>query len=676
MVLAAAVATAQPAASATAQPAAAAPIAPAQSGVTAYPAAFFAAYQPNTALDMVGHLPGFNLDTGNAVRGFGGAAGNVLVDGSRPASKDDALDEILKRIPVSSVLWIEIIRGGAPGIDMQGKTVLANVVRRHDGKTKLTIAVAGDRWYDGRFRPALRLEGAKSIGRTNVEASVLLAGFVDDGAGNGSRVQRDAAGATINSGPEHSVGGGALYRANLSIERPAAGGKLKLHGSLSRNPYHYLQDDRLVPAGDQRERDRQIQDTAEIGLNYDHPLGGKSSVETVLLQQFGRNDFSSDFAAPGDVEHFFLGKKTSESIARVTLKASPSKSLSLEAGGEGDFNTLSDHTAFAVNGAAIAIPAANVRITETRGEAFATATWRMRPTVTLESGLRVEASKIAAAGDVISGRTFVFAKPRAVVTWSPDDDDQVRVRVEREVGQLNFDDFAAGQATLANGAVQAGNPNLTPEQAWVFEAAYERKFLGGADATITARHYLLTDVIDRAPVYSASGVFDAPGNIGGGRKDEIAFSLTLPTDKLGIPRGQLTGQATWRWSSVTDPTTGLPRAISGLKPVAAEAHFTQGLPKWNLTWGIDVFDQSRQTYYRFNEIDTDQLKIYVSPFAEYKPRGDLAIRLEIANASGRGFEHTRQIYLGPRNVDALNYTDIRYLRAGRGIHLRIRKTFG
>ncbi len=646
------------------------------SGVTAYPAAFFAPYQPNTALDMVSHLPGFSLDIGNAVRGFGGAAGNVLVDGARPTSKDDALDEILKRIPVSSVLRIEIIRGGAPGVDMQGKTVLANVVRRHDGKTKATIAVAGDRWYDGRLKPALRLEGSKSIGATNIEASVLLAGFVDDGAGNGTRIQRNAAGATINSGPERSVGGGAIYRANASIERPVAGGKLKLHGSLAKNPYRYRQDDQLVPAGEQRERDRQDQDTAEIGLNYDHSLGGKASVETVLLQQFGRNDFTSDFAAPGDLEHFFVGKKTGESIARVTLKARPNRLLSLEAGAEGDFNTLVDHTVFAVNGAVVALPAANVRITETRGEGFATVTWQMRRTVTLESGLRVEASKIAASGDVVSGRTFVFAKPRAVVTWSPDDDDQVRARVEREVGQLNFDDFAAGQATLADGAVQAGNPNLTPEQAWVFEGAYERKFLGGADATITARHYRLTDVIDRAPVFGASGVFDAPGNIGGGRKDEVAFSLTLPTDKLGIPRGQVTSQATWRWSSVTDPTTGLQRSISGLKPADAEAHFTQGLPKWKLTWGGDVIDQWRQTFYRFNEIDTDQLKIYVSLFAEYKPRQDLAIRVEVANASGHGFEHTRQIYLGPRNTDGLNLTDIRNVHAGRGIHLRIRKTFG
>ena len=79
---------------------------------------------------MVNALPGFALDAGDGVRGFGGAAGNVLIDGERPATKNDTLDEVLQRIPASSVARIDVIRGGAPGIDMQGKTVIANVIRR------------------------------------------------------------------------------------------------------------------------------------------------------------------------------------------------------------------------------------------------------------------------------------------------------------------------------------------------------------------------------------------------------------------------------------------------------------------------------------------------------------------------------------------------------------------
>lgn len=322
------------------------------------------------------------------------------------------------------------------------------------------------------------------------------------------------------------------------------------------------------------------------------------------------------------------------------------------------------------------LPAANVQVTEARAEMFGTATWQARPTVALEAGLRVEASRIAATGDVVSARDLIFPKPRAVITWSPAPADQVRVRLEREVGQLNFDDFGAQSANLNTGTVHAGNPNLIPQQDWVVEAAYERRFWGAGDATITLRHYALTDVIDRVPIYDPAGAFDAPGNIGSGTKDEAAFAVTLPTDKLGLKRGLLTGQATLRRSSVIDPTVGLARPISGLHPNDWELHFTQGLPRWKATWGFDVNGQWRETYYRFDEIDTDKLKTFAVLFAEYKPRPDLAFRAELRNAGGRGFEHAREVYLGPRNLDGLDYVDVRDLHTGRFVYFRVLKTFG
>ena len=107
---------------------AAAPATTPQQGLTSYPAAYFAGATTGTALDMVNRLPDFVLDTGSSVRGFEGAAGNVLVNGERPASKSDALDAILQRIPAAKVERIDVVRGGAPGIDMQGKTVIANLV--------------------------------------------------------------------------------------------------------------------------------------------------------------------------------------------------------------------------------------------------------------------------------------------------------------------------------------------------------------------------------------------------------------------------------------------------------------------------------------------------------------------------------------------------------------------
>src|SRR3546814_18699861 len=74
-------------------------------GTTSYAADFFTRSQPTTAYDMVVLLPVFRLQAGTAeVRGSSGSGGNVLVDGTPPASKEDTHDTILNRIPARLAL--------------------------------------------------------------------------------------------------------------------------------------------------------------------------------------------------------------------------------------------------------------------------------------------------------------------------------------------------------------------------------------------------------------------------------------------------------------------------------------------------------------------------------------------------------------------------------------------
>lgn len=56
------------------------------SDTTVYPASHFAAFSPQSALDIVERTPGFVLVEGEDVRGFGAAGANVLIDGARPSS--------------------------------------------------------------------------------------------------------------------------------------------------------------------------------------------------------------------------------------------------------------------------------------------------------------------------------------------------------------------------------------------------------------------------------------------------------------------------------------------------------------------------------------------------------------------------------------------------------------
>ena len=674
--LVAALAAAAPqAAAATPAPVVAA--APAQ-GVTSYPPVFFADGNVSTALDMVQRLPGFTLDTGSSVRGYEGAAGNVLVDGARPTSKTDPLDQILYRIPASQVDHIEVIRGGAPGIDMQGKSILANVVRKKTASYRGLLAIA-DNYSpaDGKQRPGYRLEGSGPLGPGSFEAGVRYGSYFDNGVGDGAHVRVDPTGKLLRQSKVHGTGDGHQPEATAAYETPLLGGKLRLNGRLFWDHYVYQENNLYVLPAGLVELDRSPQDQAqtELGGRYARDFGPALQLELVGLRQTKDLKLGDSFTDGTDSADFFLRKATVETIGRAVLKYRPTPELSLEAGGETAVNTLNSHTTFSRNGVAKVLPAGNVEVEEDRSELFAKAVWRPSPQWTVEGGLRYEFSTISSSGDVVLEKDLHFAKPRLLVAWAPNETTQVRARIEREVGQLNFDDFVA-TSSLNTGVVTTGNPNLNPQQAWVGELAVEQTFWRDGQAGLSVRHYEISDATDRAPIFTATSVFDGPANIGDGTKNELQFDLTLPLSRLGVKGGRLQGTSTWRWSEVTDPTTGAKRQISGLRHQKWEAHFTQPIPGLKSIWGVDVDSGWRETYYRFDQVSTDKLKTWVRLFAEYKPQPDLVFRVEVQNATSRGFRHTRQDFGGPRGTKPLVATDDRDIQIGPSLYLRVRKSFG
>ena len=645
-------------------------------GVISYPPVFFTASQPSTALDMVSRLPGFTVDVGDAVRGFEGAAGNVLIDGQRPTTKTDDLEEILRRIPAGQVVRIDLIRGGAPGIDMQGKSVLANVVKKQGGGFRGVAALSNSFIYDGRVMPGVRLELSGDQGDRVWETSARYGTGVDDGAGQGRRVRSGPVGEPMILSDVDAEGDTRQTTLTGAYATPLFGGQAKVNARLFNDNFKYEEINRITYPAPGREGTIEHVDEfeTELGGSFIRGLGDKTTMELIALRKDERQDITSDFRADAARASFSLDRDTSETIGRAVLKHRPNDLFSLETGGEVAINILESRTAYGKDGVDVPLPAANVRIQEDRGEAFAKGVWRPNSKWTVEAGLRYEASRIESSGDVSLEKSLYYAKPRLALTWSPQPETQVRFRFERVVDQLDFDDFVA-ESSLNTGVITAGNPDLVPEQSWVSEAAFEQRFAGAA-LVLTVRHSALSDAIDRAPVFLPTGVFDAPSNIGDGTLDELILSLSVPLAKVGLKGATIKGESTWRRSEVTDPTTGEKREISGLRPLEWEAHFTHDLPAYRLTWGVDVFGGWRETYYRFDEISTDKLKTYVVPFGEWKPRPDIVIRAELQNATNRGFRHTRTVYDGPRGASDIAFVDNRDIQFGRMYWFRIRKSFG
>jgi outer membrane receptor protein involved in Fe transport len=648
------------------------PAAASREGVIGYAPADFAASRPNTALDMVNRLPGFTLDSGDQVRGFAGAAGNVLIDGQRPTSKSEQLSDTLARIPINQVERIDIIRGGAAGIDMQGRTVIANVIRKHVDSFQQVATLSGIAFArTGHTLPGWDYEATLQKGEQRFDLELSRGIAYDDSVGYGTRTTVDVPTNTVTLlQHDFTEADGLVYTARGGYKGPLAGGVFSANGQISTDEFKD-EEHFYSPATDERYMSRSANDRGEIGLNYKRPIAEKFEIEVLGLSKLAQGSGVSTGDANGSSSLFDVNAEAGESIGRGILRYTASPTLSFEGGGEAAYNYRKQQIAFTQDHLRVALPASDVKVEETRGEGFLQGTWRPSPKFTLEAGVREERSTITETGDEPLERSFVYPKPRLLATWSPTKSDQVRVRIERVVGQLDFQDFISN-TDLNSGVLSAGNSDLRPSKTWAYEIAFEKRFWGGGAAVLTLRHEDITDVVDRLPFLvgvdaNGDGIPDDAnndgvpdqvlvsgiGNIGDGSNDVAQLNLTLPLEKLGIKGGELKVNALFQSGHVHDPLTHESRNISGQRPNDVKVNYRQDLPAWNLSYGFTWYPGWSERRYLLEEVDALDLHQFWASFVEYKPTPKFTLRAEIDNFDPYHFSVQRREFDAPRNTGSI-----------------------
>jgi hypothetical protein len=647
----------------------------ARQGVLVFETAFFADARPDTALDMIARLPGFAFESGDSgTRGLAGTAGNVLIDGRRPSTKSDNLDQILRRISAAGVAHVELIRGGAPGIDMQGRSVVANVVLIRTVTTERVVESNTYVYPDGHLGPVLSARYSRREGDDQIEGSI--SGFTDrtDGTGDGFRRRYDPAGNLIQDADLVLWDRIRNLRATGAVQRRVGGGLLRVNGLLGWFGNENSQDLLIRSgAGVDSFNDEESNDVnGELGVNWTRDLGPRTGLELTGLQRYSTEDYTGVSESSGDSSTFTADSTSGESIGRAILRFRPNDRWSFETGGEVAYNFLDSATAYSENGVPIPLPSSSVKVEELRGEVFGQATWRPSPTLTVEGGMRVEVSEISQSGDSDLTKSFVYPKPRIQATWTPWTGHQFRFRAEREVGQLDFGDFIAS-ADIDIGQVEGGNPDLEPEKATVIETIYERRFWGEGVFDVTVSHAEIEDVVDVIPL---TGGFDGVGNIGDGTSDFFQLRLTLPTDRLGIPNGRFQTRGSWSSTSVLDPVTGEERRFQGNQAFGCGVSFNQDLAGGRWSYGFDHgcnVDKGRA--FRVREVRAFYEEPGVGAFVQWKPQGDLTVRLDLGNATDRAQGYDREIYTGPRDTAPLAFREVRRTRMSPWLFVQIRKTF-
>ncbi|MEP6907665.1 MAG: TonB-dependent receptor [Pseudoxanthomonas sp.] len=648
-------------------------------GITGYAHEYFVATSPSNARDMVERLPGFTVVESDAdVRGYAAAQGNVLIDGARPSSKHVDIGELLKRIPAASVDRIELIRSGAPGIDMGGFAVLANVIRKRGANTESAIEFGGVASTDGWTAPLAQLEYGRRWDSRALDLAVKFEPELDDDSGRGTIRSFDPQGTLLESAALDTRTVKRNGEASASWRQPLAGGRFTLttamRGERARTD---TQITALLPGSDNEvvAEDEDLTQ-AEIGARFVRTLGTHSTLEMMASQQLGWLDSLERSMEGGDEESFEEKTDTGESIARIDLTHEWSGQLSFATSLEGAFNFLESNAALVENGNPVLLPGSEVRIEETRVEVAAGATWKPAAQWVLEAGMRVENSSITQTGDTPLERRFTYPKPRIAVRWDADDHNQLRLTLSREVGQLDFADFVAS-ASLDSGLVSAGNAELEPDKTWRMVTAWEHHFWTDAAFTASWTHDRITDVVDRVLVTTTDDVFDAPGNIGAGRRDTLTIELSAPLDRFGFSGAQLRSAMLWRRSRVTDPVTGESRGISEEKPVEASIELTQDLPAWRFNWGLQVEHiAERKTKYRYDEVRNESEGTGWTLFAERRIGEHWRMRAEATDLFGRDFKETRDKYDGPLSTRAIDEIERRNHQTPGYFSLTFRRSMG
>ena len=643
--------------------------------VTSYAPGFFNDRHPSTAFEMVGLLPSFQLTEGNSsVRGYAGSIGNVLIDGRPPNSKDETLETILRRINPDAVERIEVLRTGASNVDFLGFPMLANVILKGDVAPKGQVSVEDSFMRHGQTNP--KATGRMTWGITDVLEVTATAsrGVPDSGAGYGNRYNFDPAGVLTRKDTYIISRHDDNWNISAGYRQPLFGGTVHVTGLMNEmRMFAPVIDDQYYPVVSHSPgSESEFRSDSEFGLQYNHPLWA-GDAEIDLIRR-GRSDHhpqttivSGVAVTSGTLAY------SSESILHSVIHQKLAPNLSMDAGIDGTLNTLANIVSLSKGGVNIPLPAAQVHLEEKRGEGTANMAWQASPALTIEAGIRYEISRLKQTGDSNLTRIFGYLKPRIKASYKFDSENTFRLLITREAGQLNFNNFVTSVVTKDN-QVNGGNKNLRPQTLWEGDLTWEHALKGGS-LVVNYKHQLISDVADSVSIVGVSGLFNATGNIGGGRFDQAQINWVTPV--AWIPGMTFQGNLAYTFSSVTDPDTHTRRSISGSLPWTGKASFTQNVPEWNMRFGISYNLPGGFNTYRYNELQWSHLKYpETEVFAEYKPASEWLLRLYLRNALDKRNLRQRFTYAGSRGTTAYTGLEDRRFTYGPELGFYAQYAFG
>jgi len=676
------------------------------SRTTTYDAAYFAQFAPRTALDIARRVPGFQLDLGVTqsdlgavdVRGFSGTAGNVVFNGARPSSKAENLQDTLSRIPAQRVVRVEIGPGDLYGSDYAGKSQVLNVILSEASGFDANLTAATMRRYTGYINTDLQGSALIRKGQHTINLSA--------GTGRNKQLEEgtdtltdEITGEPVEFRRKHNsyFNRDPFLAGSWALEQ-SSDSAFRLNARWQPSRFDLTQDNRVTPADGPQHDDNLFQKyrdpVLELGGDVTRPLAGGALKFVGLATRRKRDDMDTYLQRDGLIENnaMVVGgfeqtvkAHRNETIGRLTWTRANLAGFSFEAGAEAALNTLDstvDLFEFDENGDRVQInlPLDDATVKEKRGEIYFSMGKNLSPDLRIDGGMNYEFSNLKVRGDAFADRTLKFWKPNIAVDWKLGGNWHTRFSIRRVVAQLDFYDFIS-VAELSTDRVNAGNENLQPQRTWEFRAMAEHPILGDGLVKLDLGYDRISMLQDRILICDPEDptdpetCFDAPGNIGTGKRAFATLTLDAPLSRIwnGL---RIKFDGTLQRTRVDDPITGDPRKFSGFFPAWQwNVDVRRDIGKWS--YGFNVGDNQRFTFYRTDEFDTNfNGGPYSTAFVEYRPTARTAISFNVDNAFETSGNRERILFSPNRATPEDIVHELRERNRHISVGLTLKQSFG
>ncbi|WP_209349511.1 hypothetical protein [Pontixanthobacter sp. CEM42] len=343
-----------------------------------------------------------------------------------------------------------------------------------------------------------------------------------------------------------------------------------------------------------------------------------------------------------------------EWVARFEQQWRESDGKSWQLAGEAAYNSLDLTTSLlafdpATPSQVLSETQSRTMIEELRSEITVAHQRRLNSQSSLQISIGGEVSEIGQTG---FRRAFFRPKGFANYTLKPGSDWTLSARIAREVGQINFRNFAS-TVSLIEGVSTQENLGLVPQQSWVITGRAERIFEAGHTFSLALTREHISDLVDRIPLGTDG---DAVGNIPTASRTAIETSVTLVGSGLGLPGVQLDLNGNWQWSSVIDPIGGFDRDIGNLRVRDLRLRFRHDLPRSDWSYGLELREIKlapvfRATLTEFRNVPGGALSPGTNAvFIENKDLFGLRARIEVSELLGQKSRFRRLTHSGRRDL--------------------------